>query len=103
MDAGLKIIQDLADKGVEKINFVGGEPMLHPHLNDWIIESKRVGMTTSIVSNGTNMTKQWLNLCAHTLTGWGCQWTLLMMKFASWGEINAREFKEGASGHLQRV
>ena len=34
--------------------------MLHPHLNDWIIESKRVGMTTSIVSNGTNMTKQWL-------------------------------------------
>ena len=29
LDAGLKIIQDLAD-GVEKINFVGGEPMLHP-------------------------------------------------------------------------
>ena len=34
--------------------------MLHPHLDEWIIESKRVGMVTSIVSNGTNMTKQWL-------------------------------------------
>ena len=105
LDAGLKIIQDLADQGVEKINFVGGEPMLHPHLNDWIIESKRVGMTTSIVSNGTNMTKQWLESMRPHL-----DWLGLSVD-ASNDEIhaimgrklNAREFKEGASGHLQRA
>ena len=104
LDAGLKIIQDLATQGVEKINFVGGEPMLHPHLNDWIIESKRVGMTTSIVSNGTNMTKQWLESMRPHLDWLGLSVDASNDEIhAIMGRANAREFKEGVSGHLQRA
>ena len=54
------MIEDLSSSGVEKINFVGGEPMLHPHLEAWIVASKSCGLTTSIVSNGTRMTEGWL-------------------------------------------
>ena len=57
---GASLIGDLSSSGVEKINFVGGEPMLHPHLEAWIITAKSCGMTTSIVSNGTKMTEEWL-------------------------------------------
>ena len=35
--------------------------MLHPFIDQAIIESKRLGMTTSIVSNGTGMDFEWLN------------------------------------------
>ena len=59
-DSGISLITDLASSGVEKINFVGGEPMLHPHLDAWIIAAKFFGLTTSIVSNGTRMSEEWL-------------------------------------------
>ena len=78
--------------------------MLHPHLNDWIIESKRVGMTTSIVSNGTNMTKQWLEYMRPHLDWLGLSVDASNDEIhAIMGRANAREFKEGVSGHLQRA
>jgi radical S-adenosyl methionine domain-containing protein 2 len=57
---GVTLIRSIAMSGAEKINFVGGEPMLHPHIGPWIAAAKHVGMTTSIVSNGTRMTEDWL-------------------------------------------
>jgi len=36
-ESGILFIEDLSNSKVEKINFVGGEPMLHPHLETWII------------------------------------------------------------------
>jgi len=59
-EEGASMIEDLSSSGVEKINFVGGEPMLHPHLEAWIVAAKSCGLTTSIVSNGTRMTENWL-------------------------------------------
>ena len=59
-EEGFVVLAYIASYGVKKINFVGGEPMLHPHLKAWIIEAKRLGMTTSIVSNGTRMNRAWL-------------------------------------------
>ena len=104
LDAGLRIIQDLASQGVEKINFVGGEPMLHPHLDEWIIESKRVGMVTSIVSNGTNMTKQWLEYMRPHLDWLGLSVDASNDEIhAIMGRANAREFKDGVSRHLPRA
>ena len=58
--SGILFIEDLSNSKVEKINFVGGEPMLHPHLETWIITAKSFGLTTSIVSNGTRMSEEWL-------------------------------------------
>ena len=104
LEEGFQIIQDLAIQGVEKINFVGGEPMLHPHLDDWIKESKRVGMTTSIVSNGTNMTREWLESMRPYLDWLGLSVDASNDQIhAIMGRANAREFKNGESGHLLRA
>jgi radical S-adenosyl methionine domain-containing protein 2 len=104
LEAGLKIIQDLASQGVEKINFVGGEPMLHPHLDEWIKESKRVGMTTSIVSNGTKMSQEWLESMRPYLDWLGLSVDASNDQIhAIMGRANANEFKNGESGHLGRA
>ena len=57
---GHHLLEMMAEAGVEKINFVGGEPMLHRHLEAWIHQAKLLGMVTSIVSNGTNIDRPFL-------------------------------------------
>ena len=52
---GTRLLQKLAAAGIEKINFAGGEPLLHPHLVDYCQEAKRLGMTVSIVTNGSKL------------------------------------------------
>ena len=97
------VLLELADSGVEKINFVGGEPMLHPFIDQAIIESKRLGMTTSIVSNGTGMDFEWLNRMSPHL-----DWLGLSID-APDDEIHAKmgrgrkgEIAVGKSKHLDR-
>lgn len=55
----------LANAGAEKLTFVGGEPTLCPYLGELLIEAKRVGLTTCIVSNGTGLTAEFLELYAR--------------------------------------
>jgi radical S-adenosyl methionine domain-containing protein 2 len=52
-DEGVGIIRKLADMGMDKINFAGGEPLLHPRLLDYCAVAKEFGMTTSITTNGS--------------------------------------------------
>ncbi len=59
-DKAQKTIKLLADYGFEKITFVGGEPILCPWLSELIKYAKLLGMTTMIVSNGTNLTEGFL-------------------------------------------
>ena len=54
------LIGELAGAGFEKINLAGGEPMLCPYLDGLIYRAKRLGMTTSIVTNGTAITPEWV-------------------------------------------
>lgn len=42
----------LSDAGMEKINFAGGEPMLHPKIIDYCKAAKDLGMTVSVTTNG---------------------------------------------------
>ena len=100
---GTSLIEDLSSSGVEKINFVGGEPMLHPHLEAWIVASKSCGLTTSIVSNGTRMTEGWLTEMRPHL-----DWLGLSID-ASNDEMHALmgrglkgEIASGVSRHLER-
>ncbi len=65
----VEIVRLLADAGYEKINFAGGEPMLYPGLDDLIKEAKYGGMTTSIVTNGSRMTEDWLK-SMHRCLDW---------------------------------
>ena len=97
------MIEDLSSSGVEKINFVGGEPMLHPHLEAWIVAAKSCGLTTSIVSNGTKMTEEWLTKMRPYL-----DWLGLSID-ASNDEMHALmgrglkgEIASGVSKHLER-
>lgn len=56
----LKVIQKLFMAGVQKITFAGGEPMLYTHLAECIVYAKQLGMTTSIITNGSLITHEWL-------------------------------------------
>jgi len=55
-----EIILQLTDFGMKKVNFVGGEPTLCPYLGELTVFSKKLGLITGIVSNGTGITRQFL-------------------------------------------
>ncbi len=56
-----KIIHLIGESALfQKINFAGGEPTLHPHLPTLIQIAKSYGLTTSIVTNGTKLTTDFL-------------------------------------------
>ncbi len=57
----LKVVESLALAGFRKINFAGGEPTLCPWLPDLITRSKEFGLTTSVVTNGSRITDEWLD------------------------------------------
>jgi len=57
----LLLINQIAEFGFEKINFAGGEPTLCPWLPDLIARAKEHRMVTSIVTNGSRITDQWLD------------------------------------------
>ena len=101
---GCKLLDELAHQGVEKINFVGGEPMLHPHIRAWIVHAKSVGMVTSIVSNGTGIDREFLEAMSDHL-----DWVGLSIDasndilHAQLGRGRKGEIKRGVSGHLRRT
>ena len=62
----LSVVETLAAAGFDKINFAGGEPTLCPWLPDLIRRAKNLGCTTSMVTNGSRITPDWLdNVSEH--------------------------------------
>lgn len=57
----VRVVEALADAGFAKINFAGGEPTLCAWLGDLLRTAKARGLATSIVTNGTRVSPQWLN------------------------------------------
>lgn len=55
-----EILGKLKSIGVRKVTFAGGEPMLYKHLYLAIIFAKKLGFTTSIITNGSLLTEEWL-------------------------------------------
>lgn len=45
-------LTDLKSMGVKIIDFTGGEPLLHPHIDELLKMAKDMGFLTSITSNG---------------------------------------------------
>ncbi len=58
----LEVIHELANLGFQKISFAGGEPTLCPWLNELIAEAKSRNMTTMLITNGTNLSTEFLEL-----------------------------------------
>lgn len=49
------LLRLLREAGTEKINFAGGEPTLHPYIGELICEARRLGLVTSIITNGARL------------------------------------------------
>jgi len=56
----LKVVEQIAAAGFEKITFAGGEPLLCKWLPNLIKKAKQLGMTTMIVTNGSKLTDAFL-------------------------------------------
>lgn len=54
------ILVKLKEAGLQKITFAGGEPMLYSHILQVIEFSKESGLTTSIITNGSLLSWEWL-------------------------------------------
>jgi len=52
LESAAEILRHLRKIGMEKINFVGGEPTLHPLFFDIVKLAKAMGFVISVVSNG---------------------------------------------------
>lgn len=55
-----KLIKELKENECEKLNFSGGEPTLIQNLPKLLKFSKDLGLFTSLISNGTGLTKKFL-------------------------------------------
>ncbi len=53
----IEVMRRVRDDGGEKMNFVGGEPTLHPDIDQLVLAAKEMGFTTSIVSNGARLAR----------------------------------------------
>jgi radical S-adenosyl methionine domain-containing protein 2 len=66
-EQAIALVQQLADFGFQKITFAGGEPTLCPWLPELIATAKTAGLTTMIVSNGSQLTDDFLEANRHHL------------------------------------
>lgn len=55
-----QIVYKLYKAGVQKITFAGGEPMLYKNLEEIIVYTKRLGITTSLITNGSLLSNRFL-------------------------------------------
>lgn len=61
LSEAIRGLQLLRKAGTEKINFAGGEPFLNPLLLGTLCKTAHeLGMAVSIISNGSLITKEWL-------------------------------------------
>ena len=61
LEEGKKLIKILYENGLEKLTFVGGEPLLCPFLPKYLKFSKELGIINMIVSNGSLLTESFLD------------------------------------------
>ena len=59
-EGALQVIDLLAASGFNKITFAGGEPTLCPWITDLIIYAKEKGLTTMIVTNGSQISDEFM-------------------------------------------
>lgn len=85
-EAGI-VLDHLRRLGMDKINFVGGEPFCHPMVTDLIVMAKVKGFTTSVTTNGSLLTKEKLEkIC----------------KYLDWVGISIDSFSEKVEKQLGR-
>ena len=66
-DRILEIPKLLAEVGCQKLTLEGGEPFLFPKLDSILYSAKEAGLTTCIVSNGSAITEETLEVISNAL------------------------------------
>jgi radical S-adenosyl methionine domain-containing protein 2 len=62
------VLQELASNNVYKVNFAGGEPLMHPDLHALVSATVSLGMKASIISNASLMTTSFFKNTAPLLS-----------------------------------
>ena len=60
-EKSIELVDALCQAGFSKLNLAGGEPTLRPWLPELIWQAKTHRVTTSIVTNGSRITPNWLD------------------------------------------
>jgi radical S-adenosyl methionine domain-containing protein 2 len=60
MNDAFNILDKLKSAGLQKITFAGGEPLLYKRLYEVTRHAKKIGLTTSVITNGSLITDNWL-------------------------------------------
>lgn len=71
LDDSVRVLRELAHNGVYRVNFAGGEPLLHRDLPHLVRTTVELGMRASIISNGTRITRRFLESTAPYLSQLG--------------------------------
>ena len=78
----LSVVESLAGAGFRKINFAGGEPTLCPWLPELIKLAKSLGLVTSVVTNGSRVTCEWLDDIGEAL-----DWAAISIDSLDWNTL----------------
>jgi radical S-adenosyl methionine domain-containing protein 2 len=92
----LKVPDLLYAAGAEKLTFSGGEPMLCPYLGELVRKTKKAGLTTMIITNGSRITRQFLDECGHYIDWFG-------ISIDSSSEEVERILGRGTGNHVARA
>jgi MoaA/NifB/PqqE/SkfB family radical SAM enzyme len=63
-------VDKLAELGTSVITVSGGEPMLHPELDALLLHARRVGMITSLITNGYLLSKERIDRLNRARLDW---------------------------------
>ncbi len=61
LEKSIELISLLAENGMQKITFVGGEPTLVSYLPDLVKHAFDLGVTTMVVTNGSRISEEYLD------------------------------------------
>lgn len=62
-------INQLAAMGTEDVQFIGGEPMLYPHLKELVVHARQAGLRVEVFSNLTVVTEElWRTFTEYGVT-----------------------------------
>ena len=79
-----------------KLNFVGGEPLMHPNLQYFVEHAKNIGLTVSIVTNGLFLSKERLDDLKPFV-----DWIEISVDSAN--EYTEKELGRGFGKHVQKT
>lgn len=88
------LLRALREAGVDKLNFAGGEPTLHPHIGELVAEARRLGFVVTLITNGARLDRL-LDDHADDI-----DWIGLSVDSAD--EHTQAELGRGRGGHVER-